>query len=783
MTANPLPPIPPISATTGMAPSHGSSRFKPIDPVKVVRTHLWWLVGAGVLGLALGVGAYLVMNQTSPRWTSEAYLDVKAPIGSMEERSGSGPGGLSSDVIDRFKQTVAYRIRSEEILRQAIDTQLVRDTQWFKSYRSAVEARDALREDYLAVWPIRGSDIIQASVSTPKADDAKRILQAILDVYLRTVTSETREGIGEQLRIFSEARAKIEDDVARLDKQRRDFLVTYDLSSLNAQTSDASIVYNLLAKQNADLGFALAASREALDVLEERQKAGQLTATPEMMQQLEMMPDVLAITHRVNQLQEDVNAKIARYNENHKFTLDAKEALDAAKKQKAQVMELKVAEAIQAQLNGTQLQVRSLQGQIDTLAPKLREAQVRMADLNSKLAQYESIVSQVENLRETSMRYEQQIKDLEGTRERRDSMAVSLQQSPTEPEKTSPKITVIVPGVTLLFLGVTAGLIFLKELLDQRIKSPADVKLLPDAELLGVIPDASEDPSGPTGVERVVEKYPTGLISESFREVRTAILAKMDRRGYRTLMVVAGQPRAGVSTVAHNLATSLAYNGRKVVIVDLNFRRPAQHRLVGLSNEVGLVDVLHSRTRLEDAVTKLEGLTVSVLPTGGAADEAPECLECAAFRSVLAQLEADYDVVVIDAPPALLASESRLLAKHVDAMAIVVRAGVDQRGMVERMLKRLDGHRADILGIILNGVRSSAGGYFRQNYRDFYRYREGADLNEGRAKRSRREKAAAATAGNGNGNGKKNGRHAGDSNGNGKSRKADAFDDGDGSLN
>jgi Mrp family chromosome partitioning ATPase len=112
------------------------------------------------------------------------------------------------------------------------------------------------------------------------------------------------------------------------------------------------------------------------------------------------------------------------------------------------------------------------------------------------------------------------------------------------------------------------------------------------------------------------------------------------------------------------------------------------------------------------------------MPTGQAASSPPELLEGPGFRSFLGEMEAEYDFVIIDTAPALLTSDSQLLAKHVDAIVVVVRAGVDKRGMVSRMLSRLDGQRADVLGVILNGVKTSAGGYFRKSYEAFYNYRD-----------------------------------------------------------
>ncbi len=107
----------------------------------------------------------------------------------------------------------------------------------------------------------------------------------------------------------------------------------------------------------------------------------------------------------------------------------------------------------------------------------------------------------------------------------------------------------------------------------------------------------------------------------------------------------------------------------------------------------------------------------------------PEIFEGPAFRQLLHELETQFDLIVFDAPPALLTSDAQILAKHIHAIALVLRAGRDQRGMIERMIRGLDSQHADILGVILNGVRSASGGYFRKSYQDFYRYRNGTERN------------------------------------------------------
>lgn len=763
MTANPLPPIPPISATTGMAPPLGVGRFKPIDPLKVLRQHATLLAVAWVVGMVLAVGIWGVLRVYNPRYTSIAQLRVNPLPKSSADLMGTS-GFSSEQARDAFMRTEAMRISSDEVLFQALGMPEVRQTAWFAQFNDDLnKARTRLQEDDFSVAPIRGSEVIQLSVTTATKDDPQRILNAIVQVYMRIIQQETLGKGSDTTNALVIARDRADEQIRQLRTRMENFTRQHELTALESRQTGAMLEHQRLTEQLLNQRFMLDQTREMLKGLEEAQAQG--SAAPpsaDMLQQVEAMPSVLNLTYIVNQNRQRVDSLTQQYGPNSRFTKAAQADLAASEAEKQAEVERRIAEARAAQLAEATKAVSSIEGTIAALEPKLREATAALTDLNAKLAEYRQLEYDLEQAKEARQLYEQRISEV-GVLTESERTPISRSSSPTEAELTSPRALVVIPGVTLLVLGLTAGAIFLKELLDQRVKSPSDVKLLAETELLGVLPDASEDPSAPAGVERVVERYPTGLMAESYRQVRTAILSKIDRRGYKTLMVVGGQPRSGSSTVAHNLATSLAYNGRNVVIVDVNFRRPCQHKLVGIANEKGLIDVLQNRARLEEAVVGLDGVSVSVLPTGRAADAAPEILESASFRNVLAQLEANFDVVIVDAPPALLTSEAQLLAKHVDAMAIVVRANTDKRGMVERMLKRLDGHRGDVLGVVLNGVRSSAGGYFRKSYRDFYSYREG-----GNAQSADRGLAKAGANGNGAANGH---------NGNGAHRAAAAAHD------
>jgi len=251
-------------------------------------------------------------------------------------------------------------------------------------------------------------------------------------------------------------------------------------------------------------------------------------------------------------------------------------------------------------------------------------------------------------------------------------------------------------------------------------------RLLADTGLKvrSVSPDVDEDPSGRDRIEGVVKELPDGLMAEAFRQMRSEVLSRMDRCGHKTLMLVGAQADCGVSALTNNLAVSLMHNRRKVLVLDANMRRPSQHMLFGTPQAPGLTDVLLDQVSLDKAIVNGQEPGLAVLPAGQNGLIWPETFEGQGFRDLLAKLQTQFDLILVDAPPALIASESQLLTKAVDAVVVVVRAMGEKRGMVGRLLGQLGGQRADVLGVVLNRAQTSAGGYFRESYQAFYQYRD-----------------------------------------------------------
>jgi len=724
MIANPLSPNAPNSPPNGAA--YKASRLTPVDPLRVLRQYMGVIAIAVVLGVVVGVGLWFLLVRYAPRYTSVAQLTITGGISDpyqLLQQSG-GVGTLNSGLVDTFIMNQIIRIRSDEVFDGALKRDDVRMTSWFRSFKGDTRAaRTQLQRD-LAAIRIKGSTLISVSFSANNEKDPPVIVDAVIGVYLEKLSLESGRESDDVRRAFVRERDRAEENLRQIEEQLKQFKIRNDLPAIETRNHEITITYKALAEQRMDLEMRLEIYNELYPSLLNAQVGGTSTYSPQQLAASEADPSVAARNERLLNLREQREVLMERFGSKHRMVRQIDLQILAAEEEKKRQVDRLLRKGAAVQLEQTKQAIDSLGSQLESLQPKMADAHAQLRDLGLRLDEYARIKERAEAAFGRRAKVDELLNSMRIQNDRPDSTQVREVFRATQAELTFPVIFLIVPSVTIFLTGLVLGVVFLKESFDQRIKSPSDMTLLPACHFLGVIPDAAEDPSKPTYVEGIVRVNPAGLMAESFRQVRAAMSIPIQQHGHKVLLLTSAQPGCGTSVVANNLAISMAYEGKKVLLVDANYRQPAQHKLFGATIEPGLIDVLLDTIQFEDAVVHIDTPELDILPVGRVSDAMPEMFEGAAFSGLLNQLRDKYDVVMIDAPPVLLAMDSLLMAKHVDAVAVVVRAMADMRGMVSRMLRQLGDQQVNVLGIVLNGVRSSAGGYFRKNYQAFYRYRQ-----------------------------------------------------------
>ena len=271
----------------------------------------------------------------------------------------------------------------------------------------------------------------------------------------------------------------------------------------------------------------------------------------------------------------------------------------------------------------------------------------------------------------------------------------------------SPKLGINLTVGALLGLLVGIAGAVLREMFDSSIKSPEDLAEATDAAVMAVVPYDSSVPKHPL----ISDREGSNERVEAFRVLRTN-LQFVDLDSERQMLVITSAlPDEGKTVTATNLAITLAQTGRRVLILDCDFRKPRVARLLGLENSVGLLTILVGRAPLAECVQQ-HSSGVDFLGTGPIPPNPAEVLETQAMRDLLGTIRDMYDVVIIDAPPMLPVADPAILAPMADGVLLVTRHGKTSKDFVRQTVERLDAVGSRVFGVVLNmAPRRALSGY------------------------------------------------------------------------
>ncbi|GAA3607379.1 tyrosine-protein kinase domain-containing protein [Microlunatus ginsengisoli] len=273
--------------------------------------------------------------------------------------------------------------------------------------------------------------------------------------------------------------------------------------------------------------------------------------------------------------------------------------------------------------------------------------------------------------------------------------------------------------VLALLLGVFAA--FLRNVLDTKIRSDADLRSVTDAPLLGSIAFDESVPTHPV----VVAEEPLSAPSEAVRRLRTNLQFVGAPGQSKKVVITSSVPGEGKTTTSINLAVSLADAGAKVILVDADLRRPAVAEYMGLEGAAGLTTVLIGKVELADVIQPWRSSGLDILPSGQVPPNPSELLGSPAMAVLLDQLGESYDVVLLDSAPLLPVTDAAILTKLAGGALVVVGADRIHRRQLEDALEALATAGAEVHGLALNKVAKRDtqpyayhGGYYRASASD-----------------------------------------------------------------
>ena len=321
--------------------------------------------------------------------------------------------------------------------------------------------------------------------------------------------------------------------------------------------------------------------------------------------------------------------------------------------------------------------------------------------------------------------------------------------TPNRPIKPNKKMNILI-GI-VLGIGLGIGTALLLHSLDSKIRNFDDVKRYVEMPVLGTIPyvhvtDAELDEieqmiQKSTGDEkkdleilqtqmesRIVSNYaPKSSAAESFRILRTNVTSKRKPGEPLCLLITSSGPKEGKTTIHTNLATTLSQMDAKVILVDLDLRRPRVHSMFGIAKENGISDYLLDKTlELEPLIKKCSVPNLDIITSGYIPPNPSELLASARMDEAIAYLKMKYDYILCDAPPVIAVTDGMILAQKTDALILVVRVGQADKHVIKRAKELLNNVNVTIAGAVVNGIMPQSY-YSSSEYNYYYYYYYGKD--------------------------------------------------------
>jgi capsular exopolysaccharide synthesis family protein len=282
-------------------------------------------------------------------------------------------------------------------------------------------------------------------------------------------------------------------------------------------------------------------------------------------------------------------------------------------------------------------------------------------------------------------------------------------------------------GLAGLFAGMFLS--FLLELSDRGFRSPAEINQFLNLPVIGHIPQISSERGSKIVKDKSLDpnlavfQRPKSRVAEAFRGVRTALMFGLKDKTHSVIQVTSPDPSDGKSTLASNLAASLAASGKRVILIDCDLRKPKQHKLFSFDLSLGVTAVIAGQQTIEEATRETPVENLWVMTAGPRTDHPGELLLKPEFDQLLQTLKQKYDFVIVDTPPILPVTDSAVIGPKVDGVVVVFRVSKYSKPHATQAVQQLEMVDARVLGIVVNGVAESAGySYGGGGYGYQYRY-------------------------------------------------------------
>ncbi|MCP4250930.1 MAG: polysaccharide biosynthesis tyrosine autokinase [bacterium] len=708
-----------IPLPEGSVPQEGGAGITPGDLLTMLRRRMITIILLWLLLSIVAVGVFFLFYIYFPTYRSEAWIECIS--NRPDEAETLTQDALHEDEHTRFINSQAALIKSPEVLFDVLKTAEVRSTRWFASWNKHPGERPIDLEEELISTPMRDTNYVRVAIDCRERTDPAKIVDQVVKNYLTFVRNRAKDPFRNELAEYKDEADDLELQIRAKIQQIREFTATLPPGSA---TPGGGIAYEklvLYAEQVAALELQ-AQELEGLSQIYNDPFGPGVSA--EDRRNVEAEPLVAGLSNQSYALEQHLWTLRQKFGAKHREVREVQQQLDATNDQLEALREAKLNEVLDRRAEMVRTAFLNAQNALFLTRDKLVEAEATQSDLDRKPAERQTQIDELEYLKESRDRANEFIREIQRvTSDRGQAVQVSVVQQATTPlERSSPDLLLLPAGVVLALI-LAVGIALTLEFTDTSVRTPQDIVKHLSIAMLGTVPDVDDEEVPIDRVETAVRDAPHSMIAEAFRTIRTNLQFSAPSERQRTLLITSPRPEDGKTTVASNLAASLAQAGRRILLIDANFRRPALGEIYPPAGQQGLSNLLVGEGTLESVVQNTDIANLDVLHTGPVPPNPAERLDSPQFQDMLDTATQRYDQVILDVPPVLLATDATVLAARVDGTILVCRAKENSRGIAQRaceLLLRVDSH---LFGAVLNAAQTTRGGYFREQMAAFYEYR------------------------------------------------------------
>jgi capsular exopolysaccharide synthesis family protein len=678
---------------------------------------------------AVGVTAVVTLRQTKIySATTSLIIESNAPqvLGEgVREVMDMGTG--SYWYSKEFYETQYKVLKSRAIAQRVVDQLgLNRDPKFLgieklspELQRKAMERMDAaaMLASRVIVTPVKDSRVVNVAIEDREAAYAAILANAVASAYMQANLERRVEGT-------KDAAVWLEDQLKDLKTK----LAASELSLFNFRKNN-DLVYTTLENKQTIASQKLLFINDTLTKV--RTKKAEIEARVRNVKavrdsgDLERMMSlgIVVASGFINQLKlnyvvvsNEVTDLRERYGPDHPKMASAEQKLAAAKqnlvKEVDAILNASIAEFDEASATEKNLQVM------------LEDVKQESLETNKKEMDYKKFAREEENNQRLFELVLKRTKELDLSSMLRVNNIRILDPAKIINAPIKPKVQTNLSLALVLGLIAGVGLAFFIEYQDRSIKGHADIEAL-GLSFLGIIPSIpAGNPTDPGSRDLYLHRQPKSTVAECCRTIRTNLLFLSPDKPIKRMVVTSAGPQEGKTTTLINIGVALAGGGSRVLLVDTDMRRPRLHKSFGVSNELGLSNLIVNEGSLESAVKSTEVPGLFVLPSGPVPPNPAELLHTARFKEIAQKLGEQYDRVLFDSPPVGAVTDPLVLANAMDGTLLVLKMFRTNRDMAERAIKSLLDANARILGAVLNDVDTERReyGYYLGYYYSYGRY-------------------------------------------------------------